>query len=146
MSGIALAGLDGGYVEVTPQQLGDLESRAAGRLIRAGEEGWDKAVLLWNGMMAKAPALVLQPGDARDVATAVRFARDHGLLLSIKSGGHNMPSAPTSTSTSALAPFANSASTRSPWSTKPVRRCPRCNRPAGTPAASADSRSARCIW
>jgi pimeloyl-ACP methyl ester carboxylesterase len=103
-------------------------------------------VLLWNGMMAKAPALVLQPGDARDVATAVRFARDHGLLLSIKSGGHNMPSAPTSTSTSALAPFANSASTRSPWSTKPVRRCPRCNRPAGTPAASADSRSARCIW
>ena len=55
MSGIALAGLDGGYVEVTPQQLGDLESRAAGRLIRAGEEGWDKAVLLWNGMMAKAP-------------------------------------------------------------------------------------------
>jgi len=90
MSVIGLAGLDGGYVEVTPQQLGGLESQATGRLIRDGEDGWDQAVLLWNGMIAKAPALVLQPGDARDVATAVRFARDHGLLVSIKSGGHNI--------------------------------------------------------
>ena len=90
MSGIGLASLDGGYVEVTPEQIGALESQASGRLIRAGEEGWDKAVLLWNGMIAKAPALVLQPRDARDVATAVRFARDHGLLVSIKSGGHNI--------------------------------------------------------
>jgi FAD/FMN-containing dehydrogenase len=90
MSGIGLASLDGGYVEVTPEQIGTLQSQAAGRLIRAGEEGWDKAVLLWNGMIATAPALVLQPGGARDVATAVRFARDHGLLMSIKSGGHNI--------------------------------------------------------
>ena len=90
MSAISLADLDGGYVDVTPQQLDDLESQAAGRLIRAGQEGWDQAVLLWNGMIAKAPALVLQPEDARDVATAVRFARDHGLLLSLKSGGHNI--------------------------------------------------------
>jgi hypothetical protein len=65
MSGIGLASLDGGYVEVTPEQIGTLESQAGGRLIRAGEEGWDKAVLLWNGMIAEAPALVLQPGDAR---------------------------------------------------------------------------------
>jgi FAD/FMN-containing dehydrogenase len=46
--------------------------------------------LTWNGMVAKTPALVLQPASAHDVATTVGFARDHGLLLSIKGGGHNI--------------------------------------------------------
>src|SRR5690606_6620926 len=45
---------------------------------------------VWNGTVNKAPALVLQPTSARDVSAAVRFARDHGLLLSIKGGGHNI--------------------------------------------------------
>ena len=45
---------------------------------------------MWNGMVAKVPALVLQPTSAHDVAAAVGFARDHGLLLSIKGGGHNI--------------------------------------------------------
>jgi FAD/FMN-containing dehydrogenase len=45
---------------------------------------------VWNGMVAKVPALVLQPASARDVAAAVRFARVHRLLLSIKGGGHNI--------------------------------------------------------
>ena len=47
-------------------------------------------MLIWNGMAAKVPALVVQPTSARDVAAAVGFARDHGLLLSIKGGGHNI--------------------------------------------------------
>ena len=41
-------------------------------------------------MAARLPALVLQPTSAHDVAAAVRFARDHGLLLSVKGGGHNI--------------------------------------------------------
>jgi FAD binding domain len=41
-------------------------------------------------MAARLPALVLQPASAHDVAAAVGFARDHGLLLSIKGGGHNI--------------------------------------------------------
>jgi FAD/FMN-containing dehydrogenase len=40
--------------------------------------------------VATVPALVLQPTSAHDVAAAVDFARDHGLLLSIKGGGHNI--------------------------------------------------------
>ena len=47
-------------------------------------------MLIWNGMVAKVPALVVQPTSAHDVAAAVGFARDHGLLLSIKGGGHNI--------------------------------------------------------
>jgi FAD/FMN-containing dehydrogenase len=87
---IDIAGLDGGHVNLTSAQLDGLDSQVAGRLLRAGDEGWDDALLVWNGMVATAPALVLQPTSAHDVAAAVGFARDHRLLLSIKGGGHNI--------------------------------------------------------
>ena len=85
-----VAGLDGGLVRMTAEQLDELDSRVECPLLRAGDAGWDDAVLIWNGMVAKTPALVLQPTSAAHVAAAVGFARDHGLLLSIKGGGHNM--------------------------------------------------------
>jgi FAD/FMN-containing dehydrogenase len=89
-STIEMAGLEGGYVKLTSEQLDDLNSRVEGPLLCPGDEGWDEAVLVWNGMVAKVPALVLQPTSAQDVAAAIGFARDHGLLLSIKGGGHNI--------------------------------------------------------
>jgi FAD/FMN-containing dehydrogenase len=87
---IDVAGLDGGPVRLTAEQLDALESRVACPVLRAGDAGWEQAVLVWNGMVAKAPALVLQPTSAAHVTAAVGFARDRGLLLSIKGGGHNM--------------------------------------------------------
>jgi FAD/FMN-containing dehydrogenase len=87
---IEIAGVDSGLVLLSSMQLEGLQSRVEGRLLRAGDAGWDDAVRVWNGMVAKAPALVLQPTSAVDVAVAVRFAREHGLLLSIKGRGHNM--------------------------------------------------------
>lgn len=87
---IGITGLEGGVVDLTPEQLDDLDSCIEGRLLRVGDEGWDDAILIWNGMVATAPALVLQPNSAHDVAEAVGFARDHRLLLSIKGGGHNI--------------------------------------------------------
>jgi hypothetical protein len=41
-------------------------------------------VLVWNGLVASVPALVLQPTSPEEVAAAVAFAREHGLLLRIK--------------------------------------------------------------
>ena len=64
-STIDIAGLEGGRVNLTSEQLEDLESRIEGPLLRAGDEGWDDAVLIWNGMVATAPALVVQPTSAR---------------------------------------------------------------------------------
>ncbi|CAN5500651.1 FAD-binding oxidoreductase [soil metagenome] len=84
-----IAGLHG-RVAVTSRDLDDLKSHFDGSVLHAGEEGWDDAVLLWNDMVTKVPALVLQPNSTHDVATAVGFARDHKLLLSIKGGGHNI--------------------------------------------------------
>jgi FAD/FMN-containing dehydrogenase len=87
---IDIAGLGGGPVSLTPKQLEDLDTRIQGRLLRPGDQGWNEAVSIWNGMAARLPALVLQPASAHDVAAAVSFARDNGLLLSIKGGGHNI--------------------------------------------------------
>jgi len=88
--GFDVAGLDGGRVSLTSDQLNDLGSQVQGPLLRSGDEGWDEAVLIWNAMAARVPALVVQPTSAHDVATAVRFAGDHAVLLSIKGGGHNI--------------------------------------------------------
>jgi FAD binding domain len=87
---IELAGLDGGHRNLTTEQVEDLDARVQGRLLVAGDQGWNEAVSIWNGMAARLPALVLQPASAHDVAAAVGFARDHGLLLSVKGGGHNI--------------------------------------------------------
>ncbi|HEX2192670.1 MAG TPA: FAD-binding oxidoreductase [Acidimicrobiales bacterium] len=90
MDEIDIAGLDGGSVTLSSQQLETLTSRVDGPLLRAGDAGWDDAVLVWNGMVAKTPALVLRPTSSDDVVAAVQFAVEHGLLLAIKGGGHNI--------------------------------------------------------
>jgi FAD/FMN-containing dehydrogenase len=85
-----VAGLEGGRVGLTSAQLEQLSGQLEGPLLTAGNEGWDEAILVWNATVTKTPALVVQPTSARDVAAAVRFAADRGLLLSVKGGGHNI--------------------------------------------------------
>jgi FAD/FMN-containing dehydrogenase len=87
---VELVGLDGGRHALTSEQLQDLDARVEGRLLVAGDQGWNEAVAIWNGMAARLPALVVQPVSAHDVVAAVGFAREHGLLLGVKGGGHNI--------------------------------------------------------
>ncbi|MGH9281736.1 MAG: FAD-binding oxidoreductase [Acidimicrobiales bacterium] len=89
-TGIAITGLDGAEVTLSAEDVDGLAQRAQGPLLQAGDEGWDDAVLIWNGMVAKVPALVLRPTSAAGVAAAVQFAADHGVLLGVKGGGHNI--------------------------------------------------------
>jgi FAD/FMN-containing dehydrogenase len=73
-----VGGRAGGNVTLAPEQLEELEARLDGRLLRDGDEGWEDAVLVWNGMVAAVPAVVVRPTGAEDVAAAVGFAREHG--------------------------------------------------------------------
>jgi FAD/FMN-containing dehydrogenase len=88
--GFEVAGLDGAHISLSSAQLEELSSRTRAPLLRAGDTGWEDAIRIWNGMVARAPALAIQPASAVDVVEAVTFARDHGLLVSIKGGGHNI--------------------------------------------------------
>ena len=85
-----ITGIDGSTVRIRAYELDSLDERFEGRLITAGQPGWDEAVLIWNAMWTSRPALVAQPVSTRDVATIISFARDLGLLTSIKGGGHNI--------------------------------------------------------
>lgn len=64
--------------------------RLDGDLLRPGDEGYDKARRLWNGVVDKRPALIVVAADEADVAKAVRYAKDRRLLLSVRGGGHNV--------------------------------------------------------
>lgn len=61
-----------------------------GPVLSPADAGFEEATRLWNGMIEKRPALVVQPTGTADVVAAVNFARDHDLLLSVKGGGHNI--------------------------------------------------------
>jgi FAD/FMN-containing dehydrogenase len=61
-----------------------------GELIRPGDPGYDAARAVWNGSIDRRPAAVAHCTGAADVAAAVRFAREHGLPLSVRGGGHNI--------------------------------------------------------
>ena len=65
-------------------------SSLRGRLILPDEDGYAASCTLWNGMIDKRPGIVVQPAGVADVISAVTFAREHDLLLAIKSGGHNV--------------------------------------------------------
>jgi FAD/FMN-containing dehydrogenase len=90
MSAIAMTGLDGERVEIGDQVLGGWSRRLQGSLLRPGDARYDEVVRIWNGMVANRPALVVQADSTDDVRATVAFARDQGLLLSIKGGGHNI--------------------------------------------------------
>lgn len=69
----------------------DLRAQLRGRLIQPDDADYEEARHTWNGMADKRPAAIAQCSDADDVVAAVNFARDHGVLLSIRGGGHSIP-------------------------------------------------------
>jgi FAD/FMN-containing dehydrogenase len=62
-----------------------------GPVIREADAGYDEARALYNGMIDKRPRMIARCGDAADVIAAVDYAREEGLLLAIRGGGHNGP-------------------------------------------------------
>lgn len=62
----------------------------AGPIIGRGDPGYQDARRVWNGMIDRHPALIVQAATPEDVAPAVRFAREHDLLLAVRGGGHNI--------------------------------------------------------
>jgi hypothetical protein len=60
-----------------------------GELISPGDGSYDAARRVWNGAIDRRPALIARIGGAADVVTALRFAGERGLPVSIRGGGHS---------------------------------------------------------
>jgi FAD/FMN-containing dehydrogenase len=89
MTDLRVAGVDGG--EAIDAAVKKLKNSLHGPLLSPGEAGYDKARKVWNEMMDRRPAMIACCAGVADVIAAVRFARAHRVLVSVRGGGHNAP-------------------------------------------------------
>ncbi len=68
----------------------DLRRKLKGKVAVPGDPGYDESRRIWNAMIDRRPAVVVQCADAGDVAEAIAFGRQNGLEISIRGGGHNI--------------------------------------------------------
>jgi len=69
--------------------IAQFDANLRGGLIQPGDEAYESARRVYNGMIDKHPRLIARCIDIADVITCVNFARDSGLLLAVRGGGHN---------------------------------------------------------
>jgi FAD/FMN-containing dehydrogenase len=67
-----------------------IRGRFTGDLLERGDDGYDAARTVFNGMIDRHPRLIVRCAGAADVVAGVLLARETGLPLSIKSGGHGV--------------------------------------------------------
>lgn len=73
------------------QAIGAFSSQFRGDLIDPAHAAYDEARSLYNAMIDKKPALIARVANVTDIINAVKFARENGLLVAIRGGGHNGP-------------------------------------------------------
>jgi FAD/FMN-containing dehydrogenase len=76
--------------QLDAEAVAGLTETVRGPVLTAGDLGYDEARSIWNGLIDRRPALIVQCSGAADVVDAVNFAREQSLVLSIKAGGHNV--------------------------------------------------------
>jgi FAD/FMN-containing dehydrogenase len=74
---------------LSEERIENLRSSLRGDLIEPGSAEYDAARRVYNAMIDRHPRLIARCRDVADVIAAVDFARDNGLLLAIRGGGHN---------------------------------------------------------
>src|SRR5512132_4261148 len=77
-------------VALDPEATQAFAEGVRGPILRPGDSGYDEARAIWNGLIDRRPALIVQCSGAADVVDAVNFAREQNLVLSVKGGGHNV--------------------------------------------------------
>ena len=70
-------------------QIADLKSAFKGNILQKGDDGYDDARTIWNGMFDKYPKVIAQCTSTDDVIASVNFGRENDLLIAVKGGGHN---------------------------------------------------------
>ena len=72
------------------EALKSLRSGLTGITFVPEDEGYAEAKVIWNGTITKQPAVIVTCKGVADVITAVDFARDQGLGISVRGGGHHV--------------------------------------------------------
>jgi len=80
----------GGEIALGARAVAAFGARLRGQLLRPDSTGYEAARKVWNGMVDKRPALIARCADVGDIVDAIKFAREHELLASVRGGGHNI--------------------------------------------------------
>ena len=69
---------------------GALQSEIKGTVVLPSDSAYDEARRVWNGLIDRRPAAIVRAADVADVAPTIRLARNLGLPLAVRGGGHNV--------------------------------------------------------
>ncbi|MGW4487512.1 FAD-binding oxidoreductase [Amycolatopsis sp. NPDC004368] len=70
-------------------ELTSLRQGLTGTVFTPADDGYDEARKIWNGQIDRRPAVIVRVGGPADVAATLAFAREHGLPVSVRGGGHS---------------------------------------------------------
>lgn len=90
MTAVTARTTEGIEIQLEPSTFEALRAHLRGALILPGDPGYDDGRSVWNAMIDRRPALIVRCLGTVDIVTCVNFAREHGLILSVKGGGHNI--------------------------------------------------------
>jgi FAD/FMN-containing dehydrogenase len=68
----------------------ELKGTIKGRVLAPDDPDYEEARQIWNAMVDRRPAVIVQCAQADDIPPVIRFARKNGLELSIRGAGHNI--------------------------------------------------------
>ena len=71
-------------------KLEELTNILTGEVLLPGDHAYEGARKIWNGTIDKYPAVIVRCSTTSDVVRAVNFARESGLTLAVRGGGHNI--------------------------------------------------------
>jgi FAD/FMN-containing dehydrogenase len=81
---------DGNSLTIDSARVDALRMSLRGTLIGANDAGYHESRAVWNGMIDRKPALIARCIGTADIVACVNFARETGIALSMKGGGHNI--------------------------------------------------------
>ena len=70
--------------------LSRLKARFKGKVIEPGDPDYEQARVVWNAIADRRPAVIAQCTSPDDVVTAIHYAREEGVVVAVRGGGHSV--------------------------------------------------------
>jgi FAD/FMN-containing dehydrogenase len=90
MSKVQALNIDNKLIEIAPEVVDQLRTEIQGDLILPDDNRYDAARKIWNDMIDRRPALIVQCQTINDIISAVKFSKKFQLIITLRGAGHNI--------------------------------------------------------